>query len=855
MTGRLLVLLFLIFSHGALSQVPGPEQFLGYPVGTHFTPHWKIIDYFRAVANASPATVKLENYGQTNEGRPLMVAFVSTAENISRLEDIRKNNLRLAGLLNDQVQASTNAPAIVWFSYNVHGNEPSSSEAAMQVLYTLANPAGSPAKEWLKNTVVIIDPCLNPDGRDRYVNWENSVLGAHYDPSAYAREHREPWPGGRTNHYYFDLNRDWAWQTQVESQQRLKLYNRWLPQIHVDFHEQDVNDPYYFAPAAQPYHEVITPWQRQFQEEIGHNHAKYFDQQGWLYFTKEVFDLLYPSYGDTYPLYNGAIGMTYEQGGGPRGGLAALTNTGDTLRLTDRVLHHFTTSLSTLETASDHAPELISHYRDFYSTAATTGVGAYRSFIIKTGSAAPGRVEALIRLLNNNQIQYFSVRPGRYTGFNYDNGRDEKFTADSGDLLVPSIQPKSTLVKVLFEPKAVLVDSATYDITAWSLPYVYGMGAYATKQAVPVAGAFHVKPVTLPENSNPYGYVIRWTDVSSVALVSSLLQKGVRLRYTEEPFQMGGQQFGRGSVIVLHSGNQSVPGLWQMVREEASRQNVPLFPVNSGMAEKGYDFGSSRVHALKPRRIAMLTGQGINSNAAGEVWFYFDKLIAYPVTLINADEVGRVNWNDFDVLIMPDGQYGFLNDKNQAEEFHSWVSNGGSVVAMEGAVAQLAKQDWSLKVKKEDADETDDIYGALKKYESRERDMISNTTPGSIFRVELDNTHPLAFGYPAYYYSLKQDDRVYEFLKDDGWNVGVIKKDNQVSGFVGARLQPKLQDGLIFGVQEIGRGTITYLADDILFRSFWENGKLMFANSVFLVGQLYFCSRYDPGPAHNLFFI
>ena len=266
---------------------------MGYKIGTRYTPHWKIVSYFNHVAANAPAMMKLQQYGETNEGRPLLLAFYQQCPKIYKgLEAIRTNNLRLANLANDKTAAvEENAPAIVWLSYNVHGNETSSSEAAMLTLYALVDPSNTKTKEWLKNTVVIIDPCINPDGRDRYVNWFNSIAGKNYNPQLMAREHHEPWPGGRTNHYNFDLNRDWAWQTQVETQQRIKVYNQWLPQVHVDYHEQGINEPYYFAPAAQPYHDVITPWQRDFQVTIGKNNAKYFDENGWFYFTKEVFDL------------------------------------------------------------------------------------------------------------------------------------------------------------------------------------------------------------------------------------------------------------------------------------------------------------------------------------------------------------------------------------------------------------------------------------------------------------------------------------------------------------------------------------------------------------------------------------
>jgi hypothetical protein len=352
MTVRSLIVVALLavaFSGTAQDRLMTPEQFLGYPLGARYTPHYRIVTYFRHVAATQPATVKLVQYGETNEGRPLLLAFLSSPENIANLDAIRMNNLRMAGLSGDAQAPQANAPVLVWLSYNVHGNEPSSSEAAMKTIHALADPSNARSTEWLKHAVVVIDPCVNPDGRDRYVNWYNGVTGASPDADPTAREHREPWPGGRVNHYYFDLNRDWAWQTQKESQQRVRVYNQWMPQVHVDFHEQGINEPYYFAPAAEPYHDVITPWQREFQVLIGRNNARYFDANGWLYFTKERFDLFYPSYGDTYPTFNGAIGMTFEQGGGPRGGRAVVIASGDTLTLADRLEHHYTTGLSTIE--------------------------------------------------------------------------------------------------------------------------------------------------------------------------------------------------------------------------------------------------------------------------------------------------------------------------------------------------------------------------------------------------------------------------------------------------------------------------------------------------------------------------
>lgn len=828
------VLLFLSSLQLSFAQLKSPEEFLGYKVGTRFTPHWKIVDYFKSVAAAVPAMVKLEQYGQTNEGRPLMVAYVSSEAHINDLEKIRQHNLSLAKEAND-VAGNGDYPAIVWLSYNVHGNEASSSEASMLTLYALVDPKNTETKQWLKNTLVVIDPCLNPDGRDRYVNWFNSVVGKNPNPSLDAREHDEPWPGGRTNHYNFDLNRDWAWQTQAESQARVALYQKWLPQVHVDFHEQGINAPYYFAPAAQPYHEVITKWQRDFQNTIGKNNAKYFDEKGWLFFTKEEFDLTYPAYGDTYPLYNGAIGMTYEQAGHSMGGLAVQTASGDTITLVDRAMHHFTTSLSTIEVSSQNAARLLAEFKKFYDDAVTNGVGAYKSYVVKYNPNDAAKIQSLLKLLDKNHIRYgSSTATASFRGLNYETKKEESFSIASSDIVIPSLQPKSALVKVLFEPNTNFVDSLAYDITAWSLPYVYSLKTYATVQKIDAGGK--ITTTTVNDNlPDAYAYVIRWNGMNAVNMVSQLLQKGIKLRYTEAPFETNGQSFDRGSILVLKTSNQYIPDLWKTVRELASVNNVQLTSVASGFVDKGYDFGSSKVHPMKTRRVAMLTGDGVNSSAAGEVWFYFDQLIKYPLTLINANDAFNLNWNNYDVVILPDGNYRFLNDKNATAQFKSWISNGGHVIAMENAVAKLAQLDWGLKSKKEDASDTNDVYAPLKKFEDRDRDFIPSSIPGSIFKVDLDNTNPLAFGYPDHYYTLKLDDNVYEFIKDGGWNVGVLKKDQPVAGFVGSRVKNKFQDGLLFGVQEMGNGSITYLADDILFRSFWENGKLMFANAVFLV--------------------
>ena len=832
--------LICIFMLNAQAQIPSPESFLGYKIGKEYTPHWKIVDYFKKLAATAPEMVKLEEYGTTYEGRSLLLAFVSSPENMKNLESIRMNNIRLANMAKDKrAPMEDQAPAIVWLSFNVHGNEASSSEAAMMTIWALVNPENNTSKAWLKNTVVVIDPCLNPDGRDRYVNWYRSVKGKYANPQLMSREHDEPSPQGRVNHYYFDLNRDWVWQIQKESEERLAAYNQWLPQVHVDFHEQYFNNPYYFPPAAEPFHEVITPWQRTFQKMVGQNNAKYFDKNGWLYFTGEVFDLFYPSYGDTYPLFNGAIGMTYEQAGHSRSGTAVITDEGDTLTLFDRANHHYTAALSTIEIASQKAPELIQSFRKYFNTAVASGIGKYKSYVIKNNQADKERIDVLLSLLDKNKIRY-AKGSGTSKGYDYITGKETTFNYKD-DIVINAAQPKSVLIKVLFEPKSQLVDSVTYDITAWSLPYVFGVQAYACEQKINEDGP--VESVKVNNETTTYGYAIPWLGVPTAKAVGKILQKGIVLRYAEKEFEVDQMKFKPGTVLVLRTANKKFGStLFETVRAIADENKIQLYPVSTGFVEEGPDFGSSSVHAITAPNVVLLTGEDVDPGAVGEVWYFFDHQLDYPINLVNVSAMKNIDWSKVDVLILPDGYYSFLSDKGYVNEFKQWIQQGGRVIAMEGAVNAFAQADFGIKNKSankanEKDDEKDDAdYSLLRKFGDRERDYIPNTTPGSIYKVSLDNSHPLAFGYPDYYFTLKKDSRVFEFIKN-GWNVGVIKKDDKVAGFVGANLQRKLQDGLIFGVQQMGRGTITYLTDDVLFREFWENGKLLFCNAVFFVGQ------------------
>jgi hypothetical protein len=808
-----------------------PQQFLGWEIGTKFTRHHQILDYCKYVAATKPNMVQYESYGKTNEGRDLVLLTISSAENMSNLQRIKTNNLALAGLAKTDAAPNTNTPTIVWLSYNVHGNEPSSSEAALLTLHTLADNAKPEVQEWLKNTVVIIDPCLNPDGRDRYVNWYNSMVGKNFNANPQTREHIEPWPGGRSNHYNFDLNRDWAWQTQVETKQRIAKYLQWMPQVHVDFHEQGFNEPYYFAPAAEPFHEVITPWQRNFQTQIGKNNAKYFDANGWLYFTKERFDLFYPSYGDTYPTYNGAIGMTYEQGG-IRAGLGIVTEDADTLTLVQRAQHHYTTGLSTVETASKNAKQLLTEFKQYFdNNIAAKGV-TYKTYIITTDNQS--KLQAFEKMLQQNGIAFGVANTTNVKAVNFANLKEENINLKKYSIAVSMQQPRGSMATVLLEPRGNLSDSNTYDITAWALPYAFGVDAYAVKEALtvnakPIQGNM---PTVVPVSA--YGYALRYGNLNSVKALAYLLKNGVKVKVSSKSFTIGNNNFDRGTLIILQAGNNNVHEHLQAAHRKFDADIVPL---NSGFVDKGADFGSSDVAVVHAPKIAMLSGEQTSSLGAGEIWNYFDQLVDYPVSVFNAADFARVNLKEYHVLIIPDGNYRNLGDKAVADKLKDFARSGGTIVALENAVSQMAAGDWGIKAKdSKDEKEKADDYGAIKKYADRERSYLNNSIPGAIFKVDIDDTHPLGYGLGNVYYTLKQDDNIFQFMKD-GWNVGVLKKDSYVAGFAGINVKAKLKDGLLFGVSEYGQGNVVFLTDNPLFRLFWENGKMLFANAVFMVGK------------------
>ena len=834
---KLLLLLLLPFSVFAQT-IPSPSDFLGHELGSEFPYHHELVSYFRTVAEASPV-VTLMDYGSTTERRPLIYAVVTSPKNQQQLEQIRQAHLQRIGLGESAATSARDLP-IVWLSHSVHGNETAGLLSSFKTLFELARTDNPQAQEWLENVIVILDPSENPDGYARYSHWYNRYKTDSPTAAPEALEHNEPWPGGRYNHYLFDMNRDWAWQTQRETQQRIAVYQSWMPHVHIDLHEMGVNSPYFNGWPAEPLHEHISPWQRNFQKAIGQANADAFDKEGWLYYTKEVFDLFYPSYGDTWPTFNGAIGLTFEQGGSGRGGVAVTTATGEALTLKDRLLHHHTAAMATIATAYQQREQLTTEFNSYFERSQQNPVGEYRSFIID-GTTDAAKLHDFLQLLERNKIRfgYANTTKKPLQAYNYSSRTTGNYSPKASDIVISSYQPQSVLLNVLMEPTSKLSDSLTYDLTAWALPYVYNLNAYASKTRMEprellTAGAVMPPAPALPASA--YAYLLPWNNFSDAQFLAAALQNDFRVRFARAPFNAGGINYPAGSLMIA-KGENAMANFDTKLQQLAKEHMVPLQAVNSGLATSGADFGSSGFGYVKAPKVALAIGEGTYPTATGELWHYFEQQLGYPILLLDAPALSERNLADVDVLLLPAGSYGETDKK----VFESFTANGGKVIALEQAMRLFTNEGTALAAalerekedEKADAPDTEDL---LRSYGTQEREELAYQSAGSMYKAYLDSTHPLAFGQGEEVYLMKRNSKAYPLL-EGGWNVGHYKTDSHVGGFIGYKVKQSLENSLAFGSEPQGRGALVYFPDSPVFRAFWHSGKLLLANAVFFVEE------------------
>ena len=815
------------------AQPKSPFEFLPN-YGKNVTYYHQVENYFQHLV-ASSDWIQHQKYGETSQERNLNAYYISSPENLKNLEEIRKNHLNSIGLFPTKNQAVKDK-TIVWLSFNVHGNEFGALESALSVAYELVNPKNLENKEWLQDIIVILDPCLNPDGFSRYANWLRDISGTKTHPGHSDREHMEPWPGGRQNHYVFDLNRDWAWQTQLETQLRMDLYHEWMPMVHADVHEMGYNEPYFFPPAAEPYHEQIAPFQREFHQKIGELTSTKFDKEGWMYYSGERFDLFYPSYGDTYPCYNGAVGMTYEQGGIGAGRAIVMRN-GEILSIKDRINHHTKALLAVVELSFLQQQNLTTKFRDYFKENRSKPKGEFQTYIVKDH---PRNLE-LLTLLNRNRIEAsFANESKKLKGYHYQTNKEKTFEIEPNDLIISVDQPKAVLTQVLFEPHQKLTDSLSYDITAWSLPFAYGVESYALKGKLAIQSKSQ-RTITVPQKmATVYAYYVPWNDRNSAKVLSLLHQQNFQVRSASKEVTFNNIKIEKGGLLITKGDNLKIKNFEETIQKILVHK-AECVPITTGFAANGADLGGEFYPLLKAPKVLILSGNGVSNIDFGQVWYYMDQVIEFPLSIIELDYFKKVNLTNYTTLILADGYYDF--SENEQKNIDEFVSNGGKVIAMGGGMTMFEDREgyhltkFATEEEKTNAsqkEEEEELYNRFLDYEGSERRSISAYVPGAIIENTIDTTHPLTFGLGANYFSLKTTPAVYKLLKG-AENVIYVPKKFQSFGFVGSKLKGQLAETVSFAVDAVGKGKVIYMIDNPLFRGFWENGNLLFSNALFLV--------------------
>lgn len=839
--------------------VPVPSSVLGYQVGDRFTPHHLLMRYLDQLAATSPR-IRLDTVAHSFEGREVMMVIVTSEANQQRLDHIRADAWRLAdprGVPAAELEDITaRLPAIVWLGFTVHGPEASGVEAAIAMLYELAAGQSADTRLILDSTVVLIDPVQNPDGHERHaqdVTRMGSALGVPVHPSAMI--HAGTWPGPRTSHYYFDLNRDWYAQSHPETRGRVVSMLQWWPHVAVDLHEMSPNSTYFFPPAMDPInrivHENIVEWWDVYAADI----IDEFDRHGWSFFRREGYDEFYPGYGSSWPLYTGAVGMTFEQASS-RGG-AIRRSDGTTLTLKDAAGRHYTAAWATTLGTAHRRHQRVRDYLAYRQSAIADGAnGSLRTVILERDTQ--GRADSLARRLIDNGIEVGQLSAATQVRGAVPFGEARPATAQvgAGAYVVDFAQPQGRLARALLEPDAPL-DSAFiaeelerrrtglsrrfYDVTAWSLPYAFRVNAWGTNAAVEsVRGGDPVFPLTDEDlDASParpaearYGYAFAPGSESSLQLLAALLADSVRVWYAPRSFRSGSYDFPAGAFVVRVGANR--PDVHTRVRTHAAAAHAQVAPLASARADEGTDLGSNSVMPIQFPRVALLGGAPVSGNSFGYAWYTFDQRLRYPVTPLDADAVSGAALDDFDVLVVPSVSSGALESAlggTGRTRVADWVRGGGVLVTIDAATEWLASEQLGLSRLRVQRDtvRADSAGGA----------PLAMTVPGAIVRAAGDTLSPLMAGIrPAEIPVLAFSGRVLTTPADVRAGEVVVRHAEEsrlrLAGYLWPEAPERLAESPYLWTESVGRGRVIGFAGDPNFRDLWRGLLPLFANAVLL---------------------
>ena len=874
-----LIYLFLMMSAGSAqsfeylpgtkydSAIPTLKKVVGHDFGEKITMHHEAEKYMTALQQSAPSRMKIVKYAETWEGRSLYVMVIGSAANISKMEEVKAGMQKLADprkiSANEANSLIGSLPSIVWFICGVHGNEISGVDSGLMTAYhLLAAQNDEVAAAALKNSIVLIDPMQNPDGRDRFINYFRQNVGRFPDGDLQSAEHNEAWPGGRTNHYLFDMNRDWFVQSQPETRGRTKFYLGWFPQVVADQHEMGTNNSFYFAPPALPWNPNLTKAQLDWLNRLGRNNAAWFDKFKFDYFTREGYDSFYPGYGEGWPLFHGSIGMTYEQASVR--GLVARRDDETTMLYRDSVHHHFIAALATIESTAKNREALLRHFYDHRRTAIEEGkTEPVKEYIITPGND-PNRAARLAAKLMMSGIEVkraeaaFSNSKTR----DYSDGQMQARDFPAGSFIVSLAQPAKRLLKTLMDKhteqdKEFLdeqrlrnkrrMSEQFYDVTGWSLPLLFDVPCYVAEQSSSVQATLLKelpKPVGQMHGSQArLAYVIPWGTQSAAAALADLFRQEVRVHNSDKPFRLNSTNFPAGTLIIKLKDNPA--NLHERMLRLVAEHGADVYSTDSAWMEDGPNFGSSNVNYLPRPRVAIAYNQPVSANSVGWLRYVIEQRYGYPVTTIRAEQLRSSDLSRYNVLILPDTFAGYGVQLGDGASLREWVQRGGTLISIGGATAWLADERVNLLAtrrekrdkpdpkseKKDDVSKSDPVENAI-----QPTDENPSSTPGAILRVNVDRSHWLGFGYDETTTVMMDSNRIFSLVKlDRGANVAVYLPEDKffASGFLFDDARKQIPNKAYLMHSRLGRGNVVGFAEDPNYRAFMDGLNVMFLNAVF----------------------
>lgn len=805
--------------------IPTPAQYLGYEVGEWHISHDQLIGYMRELARTSNR-IHLQEYGRSHERRPMICLTITDPANYARLDEIRSQRQQLIDPEKSGKLDLRHLPAANYMGYSIHGNEASGCNAALLVAYYLAAGQSPEIEQLLQNTVVLLDPCFNPDGMQRFSSWVNSRRSLQPSPDPAGDEFNEPWPRGRYNHYWFDLNRDWLVAQQPETPGRVAIFQEWHPNVLTDHHEMGSNSTFFFQPGVPTRVNPITPKQNQaLTAKIAGFHARLLSEKNVLFYSEENFDDFYYGKGSTYPDANGSIGILFEQASSR--GSAQETQNG-LLTFAYTIRNQVLSSLSTLQAVSALRTELNEYQRDFFKTALAESRKDPASGFIFSDASRDMPARTFIDLLLRHGIEVHHTDQDMTV-----NGR--KYPSGNA-FWVPVEQKNYRLVKGIFTRQTVFEDSIFYDISAWTLPDAFGLQWDAVgssdvpknwkqQQGIALTSRYALSRIAVPA----YAYALDAVGYELPEVLGKLLRENIRIKVALKPFEADGRSYAAGS-IVIPADRQPLSPEALLERMNSIQSQLPVYPITNGLTGTGPDLGSENFPVVRAPKILLLTGRGVAPEGAGEIWHLLDTRYQLPVTLVETGRIDDIQLQKYNVLLMAEGNYNNISP----DKIRQFVQSGGTVVGIGGALKWLIKQN----LLPLDLKTTSGGKNERRPYDGAEEDLAAKRLPGCIFEARLDLTHPVCFGYENDRLPVFLGDSVFAELPRNPYATPLTFTENPLlAGYLHPKFQPLVKNAAAVAVGGIGSGRIIGFAGNPNFRAFWFGTNRLFANAI-LFGNL-----------------